>query len=117
MILTDTFINYFNCDFLITESLDMPSAFCNGVDAEVFSLPGLKDVMNTPLNLIRFYILLVVLTSLVAASGCITYVINNLKKVVKLITFDKAEWQNLLSIRRIFITTLFLLTTIFIYLT
>jgi cell division protein FtsB len=91
----------------------VPSFFCEGRDFTVVKIPGLNSVMNGPLEFIRRGIIWVVLLLFIAISGYLTFIINNLKKVVKLLTFDKREWQGLLSVLRIFVTIFFILNALF----
>jgi hypothetical protein len=113
ILLAQAFKTYFNCNFLIHESLDVPSFFCEGRDFTVVKIPGLNSVMNGPLEFIRRGIIWVVLLLFIAISGYLTFIINNLKKVIKLLTFDKREWQGLLSVLRIFATIFFILNALF----
>lgn len=114
-LLSQAFRQYFNCNFLVTQSLSMPSFMCDGVDLTLVEVPGLERVMNGPLEGIRRAVLWIVLVIFIALSGYLTFILNNLKKVVKLLTLDKREWQNLLSTLRIFITILVVLTGLFFY--
>ena len=113
ILLSQAFKAYFNCDYLIHDSLDMPSFFCEGKDFTIVDIPGLNSVMNGPLEFIRKGIIWVVLALFIAISGYLTFIINNIKKVVKLLTFDKREWQGLLSVLRIFITIFVILNVLF----
>jgi tryptophan-rich sensory protein len=69
--------------------------------------------MNGPLEFIRRGIIWIVLFLFIAISGYLTFIINNLKKVVKLLTLDKREWQGLLSALRIFVTIFVILNALF----
>jgi tryptophan-rich sensory protein len=69
--------------------------------------------MNGPLEFIRKGIVWIVLFSFIALSGYLTFIINNMKKVVRLVKFDKREWQGLLSSLRVFITIFIVLTGLF----
>ena len=114
-LLSQAFRPYFNCNFLISQSLSMPSFMCDGVDLTLVEVPGLARVMNGPLEGIRQAVLWIVLVVFIALSGYLTFILSNLKKIVKLLTLDKREWQNLLSTLRIFITILVLLTGLLFY--
>jgi hypothetical protein len=113
ILLSQAFKAYFNCNFLIHESLDVPSFFCEGKNFTVVKIPGLNSLMNGPLEFIRKGIIWVVLFLFVAISGYLTLIINNIKKVVRLIKFDRREWQSLLSTLRVFITIFVLLSGLF----
>jgi hypothetical protein len=113
ILLAQAFKAYFNCDFLIHESLGVPSFFCEGRNFTVVNIPGLNSLMNGPLEFIRKGIVWVVLLSFIALSGYLTFIINNMKKVVRLVKFDKREWQGLLSSLRVFITIFIVLTGLF----
>lgn len=113
ILLSQAFKAYFNCDYLIHESLDMPSFFCEGKDFTIVDIPGLDSVMDGPLEFIRRGIIWIVLLLFIAISGYLTFILNNLKKVVKLLTLDKREWQGLLSVLRIFVTIFVILNAVF----
>jgi hypothetical protein len=113
ILLSQAFKAYFNCDFLIHESLNVPSFFCSGKDFTVVKIPGLNSLMNGPLEFIRKGIIWVVLFLFVALSGYLTFIIINMKKVIRLIKFDRREWKELLSTMRVFITIFVLLTGLF----
>jgi hypothetical protein len=49
----------------------------------------------------------------IVISGYATFIINNTKKVARLLAFNKQEWQALLSTMRVFITVLFLFLLLF----
>ena len=111
LILSRVFSGYFNCRYLIQDSLGMPSFMCEGA----IGIPGLSAAMDPPLSWVRRGILFVMLFFFVVVSGLSTYIINNLKWVVKLLTFDKREWQQLLTTIQIFITILAVLCLIFLF--
>lgn len=113
ILLSQAFKTFFNCNYLIHESLNVPSFFCEGKDFTVVKIPGLNSLMNGPLEFIRRGIIWVVLIFFIALSGYLTFIINNLKKVVKLLTFDKGEWRGLLSVMRIFVTIFLILNALF----
>lgn len=113
ILLSQAFKTHFNCNYLIHESLDVPSFFCEGKDFTIVEIPGLNSVMNGPLEFIRRGMIWVVLLLFIAISGYLTFIINNLKKVAKLLTFDKREWQGLLSALRIFVTIFVILNAVF----
>ena len=104
---------FFNCNYLIHESLNVPSFFCEGKDFTVVKIPGLNSLMNGPLEFIRKGIIWIVLFLFIAISGYLTFIINNIKKVVRLIKFDRREWAGLLSSMRVFITIFVVLTGLF----
>lgn len=114
LIVNFMFSNYFNCRFLITESLGIPDFMCEGKDLKIFNIPGLRSVMDPPLEWIRLSILWMILIFFVVISGVATYIINNLKWVIKLFTFDKKVWQELLLNLKIFITIFAFLCLVFL---
>ena len=107
-LLSHAFSEYFSCRYLIQDSLGMPSFMCNGYDFTVVKIPGLSSVMDRPLEWIRQGILWIVLFFGIVISGFATFIINNMIKVIRLLTFNKQEWNALLSTMRMFITILFL---------
>lgn len=112
-LLSYAFSEYFSCKYFIQDSLGMPSFMCNGyhfkfAGVSVVNIPGLSSVMDGPLEWIRQGILWIVLFFGIVISGFATYIINNMMKVTRLLTFNKEEWKALLSTMRVFITILFL---------
>ena len=117
-LLSQAFSEFFRCRYLIQDSLDMPSFMCNGerfrvAGVTIVDIPGLSSVMDTPLEWIRRGVLWVVLFFGIVISGYATFIINNTKKVARLLTFNKQEWKALLSTMRLFITILFLFLLLF----
>ena len=120
-LLSQAFSEFFRCRYLIQDSLDMPSFMCNGerfrvAGVTIVDIPGLSSVMDTPLEWIRRGVLWVVLFFGIVISGYATFIINNTKKVVRLLSFNKQEWAALLATMRIFITILFLFLLLFFFL-
>lgn len=112
-LLSHAFSEYFSCRYLIQDSLNMPSFMCNGyhfkfAGVSVVNIPGLSSVIDGPLEWIRQGILWIVLFFGIVISGYATFIINNIKKVTRLLAFDKQEWTALLSTMRMFFTILFL---------
>ena len=120
IIINQTFTRYLNCDYLITTKLGMPSFFCEGHDVKVlgstiFSLPGLNGVVNPPLKFIRLIISWSIILFFGFLSLYLTIIINNLKTVVKLLTFNKEEWKNLMSSIRIWLSIFVFFCLIFYF--
>ncbi len=107
-LLSHAFSEYFSCRYLIQDALGMPSFMCNGQDFVVVKIPGLSSIMDGPLEWIRQGILWIVLFFGIVISGFVTFIINNMMKVIRLLTFNKQEWNALLLTMRMFITILFL---------
>lgn len=92
----------FTCDGLLVQRYDeVPSGVCEGVGAggvgEFFGIsgdvvPGLGDLIDAPLNLVRQISLAVVLLVMVVMSLLITFIVGNLRKVARLIALDRAQW-------------------------
>ena len=117
-LMADTFSDVFRCKFLIQDSLNMPSFVCNGerfrvAGVTVVDIPGLSSVIDAPLEQIRRGILLAVVFFGVMMSGYATLIINNAKKIMRLLTFNKQEWTAVLTTLRLFITILFLFLLFF----
>jgi len=102
VVIRQTFKPYLNCAYLLENRLAMPSFFCDGYDVKVlgstvFSIPGLGGVMNPPLEFVRRVIAWSVVVFFALVSLYLTIVINNFKTIVRLVTFRKEEWQQLLA--------------------
>jgi len=120
-LLSHAFSEYFSCRYLIQNSLNMPSFMCNGyhfkfAGVSVVNIPGLSSVIDEPLEWIRQGILWIVLFFGIVISGYATFIIYNMKKVTRLLAFNKQEWEALFSTMRIFITILFLFLISFLLL-
>jgi hypothetical protein len=102
LLVKETFTQYANCNYLIVHNLGMDPFFCNGykvkvLNATIFTIPGLKEVMDPPLERIRSAIAWGVILLFAFISLCLTIIIENWKSVVRLICFNKEEWKKLLA--------------------
>ena len=102
VITQQTFKPYTNCAYLIGNKLGMPSFFCEGYDVKafgvsIFNIPGLGGVMDPPLELVRQVIVWSVVIFFACLSASLTYILNNLKAVIKLLTFNKEQWKSFLA--------------------
>jgi hypothetical protein len=101
-IIQKTFIHYTNCAYLLGTKLGMPAFFCDGYTvtwfgAEIFTIPGLAGVMNPPLEFIRKVISWSAVLFFGFLSVGLTMLINNVKAVIKILTFNKEEWRRLMA--------------------
>ena len=101
--LKETFRAYTNCDYLIRQKLGMPSEMCVGVDLLVYKSPGLRDVMDGPMESVRSLLMWAIILLFAAISLYLTLIINNLKTIVKLISFNKAAWGAFMASMRIWL--------------
>jgi hypothetical protein len=86
----------------------MDPFFCNGYkvkvfDTTIFPIPGMKNVMDPPLELVRSTIAWSVILLFAFISLFLTIIIVNLKSVVRLITFNKDEWKKFIASTRIWL--------------
>jgi hypothetical protein len=98
LLLKQTFVNHLKCTYLLDTRLGMPDFFCAGYDVKVlgstiFKIPGLGEVIDPPLEFTRKVIIWSILIFFAFLSLYLTIIINNLKVVIKLLTFDKEEWK------------------------
>ena len=130
MLLSNTFTAHFNCRYIVTQSVgtDFEAPICNGFTlpgtgeflglfgggSSDVGVPGLAQAVDGPLEWVRKAILWTTLVLFIGLSGFLTYIINNIKRVTQLITFNKQAWQNLLSVMRIFVTLLVLMLAAFL---
>ncbi|MGB1251234.1 MAG: hypothetical protein ACPG8W_11505 [Candidatus Promineifilaceae bacterium] len=112
-LLSYAFVEYSNCKYLIQDSLSMPDFMCDGVNLLAVTVPGLSLPMDGPLEWVRWGGVLAIIFFGIVISGYTTFILNNLKKVVRLVTFNSQEWRALLSTMRTFVTILFLLLLFF----
>lgn len=126
-LLSRAFVEIFNCTYLITQGLQLDNVVCTGAtisgtgdivsffggSSSDVGIPGLAEAIDGPLNSVRRLILWLVLLFFMLFSGFLTYIINNVKKVVRLLTFNKREWAHLLSSLRVFVTILVALVGLF----
>ena len=108
LLVKETFTKYTNCTYLIVTRLGMDPFFCNGnavkfFGTTIFTIPGLKGVMDPQLELIRSIIAWIVVSFFALISFCITIIIENLKSVVRLISFNKEEWKKFMASARIWL--------------
>jgi hypothetical protein len=108
LIIRESFTSYTNCNYLIVTQLEMDPFFCNGYEVKVlnttlFTIPGLKDVIDPPLELARSAIALGVIVLFAFISLCVTILIVNWKSVVRFVTFNKEEWKKFMASTRIWL--------------
>jgi hypothetical protein len=102
LLLKQTFVNYLRCTYLLNNQLGVPAFFCTGhnvefLGASIFKIPGLAQVIDPPLEFTRKVIVWSILVFFAFVSLYLTIIINNLKAVVKLLTFDKHEWKKFIA--------------------
>ena len=97
LIIKGAFTQYANCNYLVVTRLRMDPFFCKGydvkvLDATIFTIPGMKNVMDPPLELLRSAAAWGVIFLFASVSLFLTIIIVNWKTVIGLITFRKEEW-------------------------
>lgn len=102
LLLKQTFVNYLKCTYLLDTQMGMPDYFCAGYDVKVlgstiFKIPGLGEVIDPPLEFTRKVVIWSILIFFAFLSLYLTILINNLKAVIKLLTFDKEEWKKFMA--------------------
>lgn len=108
VIIQQTFKPYLNCAYLIGTKLGMPAFFCEGYDvrflgSSIFQIPGLRNVTDPPLEFVRQLISWSIVIFFGFLSAYLTYMINNLKSVIKLVTFNKEQWKSFMESLRIWL--------------
>ncbi len=108
LLVKETFLKYTNCTYLIVTRLGMDPWFCNGntvkfLGTTIFTVPGLKGVMDPQLELVRSIISWIVVIFFALISFCLTTIIKNLKTLVRLISFNKEEWKMFMASARIWL--------------
>jgi hypothetical protein len=108
LLIKETFKPYTNCSYLIVNQLGMDSFFCNGhtvtaFGSTIFTIPGLKGVMDPPLELVRSVIAWSVVLFFAFISLFLTIMIDHLKFVVRLVSFNKEEWKKFMARARIWL--------------
>ena len=105
LIIKQTFKPYTNCNYLLVSKLGMDSFFCDGHNvtafgSTIFRIPGLRGVMDPPLEFVRTIISWSVILFFAFLSLYLTIMINNFKSVIKILTFNKEEWKRFMSSAR-----------------
>jgi hypothetical protein len=95
LIVQQTFKPYTNCAYLIVTKLGMSSLLCDGIPFP--KIAGLSAVMDPPLELVRKLIAWSVVILFACLSAYLTYILNNLKAVIKLLTFNKEQWKSFMA--------------------
>ena len=121
-IITQTFVKYTNCNYLIVTKLNMDSVFCNGITVtdplfgkKLFDMPGLSSAIDKPLEFIRLVIAWSVIVFFAFLSLFLTIIINNFVRVVKILTFNKEEWKRFLTSARISLFIFIVFCSIFYF--
>jgi hypothetical protein len=120
LILKETFTKYTNCNYLIINHLRMDPFFCNGytvkfIETTIFTIPGLKDVIDPPLELIRLIIAWSVVLFFAFISLFLTIISKNLKTIGKLISFNKDEWIKIMASVRVWLFLFVVFCTVFYF--
>ena len=108
LIIHGAFTRYANCHYLVVTQLGMDSFFCDGYDvkvfdATIFAIPGMKHVVDPPLELLRSAVAWSMIGLFALFSLFLTVIIVNWKTVVRLITFQKDEWKKFITGTRIWL--------------
>jgi hypothetical protein len=108
LLVKETFSKYTNCTYLIVTRLGMDPLFCNGnsvkfLGTTIFTIPGLKGVMDPQLELVRSIIAWIVVIFFTLISFCLTIIIVNLESLVRLVSFNKEEWKKFMASARIWL--------------
>src|SRR4030042_1905092 len=120
LLVKGTFTKYSNCNFLIVDHLRMDPFFCNGytvkfIETTIFTIPGLKDVMDPSLELIRSGIAWSVVIFFALISLFLAIIINNLKTIVRLISFNKEKWKKFMSGVRVWLFLFVVFCSVFYF--
>ena len=120
LIIKQTFKPYTNCSYLLGSKLGMPSYFCKGQDVKafgktVFSIPGLRGVMDPPLEFARQIISWSIVIFFGFLSLYLTIIIDRFESVVKLLTFNKEEWKNFMASARIWLLIFVVFCSVFLF--
>ena len=119
-IIAQTFKQYTNCGYLIVTELGMDPLFCNGYNLtafgqSIFTLPGLRGVMDPPLEFARTIIAWSVVIFFAFISMYLTIIINNFKSVIRLVSFNKEEWRRFMASARIWLLLFVTFSSIFYF--
>ena len=119
-IIAQSFRQYTNCNYLIVTRLGMDPLFCNGhvvtaMGIPILTIPGLRDVMDPPLELARTGAAWGVLVFLAFISLFLTILVNNFKAVVRILTFQREEWSRLLAGVRVWLLIFVIACSIFYF--
>ena len=95
LIVQQAFRPYASCAYLIVTRLGMPALLCEGIS--FLKIPGLSGVMDPPLELVRQIIAWSIVIFFACLSVYLTYILNNLKSVIKLLTFNKEQWKSFMA--------------------
>jgi hypothetical protein len=120
LLVKETFAKYTNCTYLIVTRMGMDPFFCNGstinfLGTTIFTIPGLKGVMNPQLELVRSIIAWIMVIFFALISICLTIIIQNLKSVIRLISFNKEEWKIFMASARIWLILFVVLCSVFYF--
>jgi hypothetical protein len=120
LIITGAFTRYANCDYLIVTRLKMDPFFCNGYevkvfDATLFSIPGMKNVMDPPLEIARLAAAGIAILLFALISLFLTVIVVNYRTIVRLITFHMDEWKKFMAGARIWLLLFVGMCLVFYY--
>ena len=120
LLVKETFAKYAKCNYLIVDRLGMDPFFCDGykvkfLESTIFTIPGLKDAMDPSLERIRSAAAWGVVLLFACISLFLAMIINSLKTIVMLISFNKEEWKKFMAGVRIWLFLFVVFCTVFYF--
>lgn len=116
-IYNEAFADQFRCHFLLVEQLSVPDFMCTGADfGPLGTTPSLSTVIDPPLATVRKVGLAAGLVGAALVSAIATWVYGNVRRVTRLLTFDKQAWVELGATAKVFVS-FFLVTLLILWLT
>lgn len=133
---TTAFKDQFRCDYLIVDGVDAPQFMCDGADVgaatgaagavdsvadalglgddqpivgDALRVPGLSGLINGPLDVVRRVGVVAALALIAALSAAITWLQRHLRKVIRLLRFDREAWRQAAITGRTFLSVYLLL--------
>lgn len=133
LMIRSAFSDQFNCDYLLVEQVSAPDFTCDGADlgestglsgavddvadflglgdsdagsavGDALSIPGLADLIDGPLGVIRRIGVVVGLLLLAAFSAWVTWVVRHVRHIVRLLQLDREAWLRTATTARTFLT-------------
>lgn len=115
ILLATAYADTFTCRYLLEEELGLggtcdfePTLGIASWFGEVD--PTLARAIDPPLNGIRRAVIWLLFVGIVVVSAYLTFIVNNARKVVRLITFDRRQWGDLMAYLRLFLVITVLVT-------
>ncbi len=119
MLVTKSFVKYWNCHYLLVMKNGLPNFFCDGFDIPLLftsiHVPALSAIMDKPLEFARKVTVWTLVAVFAFVSLYLTIIVNNFKAVIRILVLNKEEWKRFMASLRTWLLFFVSFCLIFFY--